>query len=87
MRNGDVYHPSDELALSEKNGGKVWAPAALPHISVLLHGDAAVAYGLVSEHRTEGVIHKNYYADYYIWTNGSWHAFFAQWTPASVPST
>jgi hypothetical protein len=85
MRNGNIYHRSDELALTEKNKGKAAATMPLPHLTVLLHDDVAVAYGLASEHKIEGVLHKNYYADYYVWTNGSWHAFFAQWTPASVP--
>jgi hypothetical protein len=85
MRNGDIYRLSDELALAEKNNSKNNEPAAMPHISVLLHGDVAVAYGLASEKRVEGALHKNYYADYYVWTGGSWRAFFAQWTPVVVP--
>jgi hypothetical protein len=87
MRNGNIYHRSDELALTEKNRGAAKAAPALPHITVLLHDDVAVAYGLASERRIKGILYRNYYADYYVWTNGSWHAFFAQWTPASVPST
>jgi len=85
MRNGSIYHRSDELALTEKNRGMAKKAAALPQITILLHDDVAVAYGLASEHRVNGISYKNYYADYYLWTNGSWHAFFAQWTPASVP--
>ena len=85
IRNGSIYHRSDELALTEKNRGMAKKAAALPQITILLHDDVAVAYGLASEHRVNGISYKNYYADYYVWTNGSWHAFFAQWTPASVP--
>ena len=87
MQNGRIFHRSDELALTEKNRGMAKAAAALPQITVLLHDNIAVAYGLASEHRIKGILYKNYYADYYVWTNGSWHAFFAQWKPASVPST
>jgi hypothetical protein len=87
MRNGSIYHRSDELALTQKNRAMAKAVPALPQITVLLHNDVAVAYGLASELRIKGVLYKNYYADYYVWTNGSWHAFFAQWTPALVPST
>lgn len=86
MKNGSVYHRSDELALTKKNRSTVKKAAALPQITVLLHDDVAVAYGLASEHQIKGILHKNYYADYYVWTNGSWHAVFAQWTPALVPS-
>lgn len=87
MRNGSIYHRSDELALTEKNRDMAKAVPALPQITILLHDDIAVAYGVASEHRTKGILHKNYYADYYVWTNGSWHAFFAEWTPALVPGT
>lgn len=85
MRNGIVLHRSDELAMTEKNRTHPKAAPVLPPIKVLLHGTVAVAYGLASEHQVQGVVQKNFYADYYMWNGGSWHAFFAQWTQVSTP--
>jgi hypothetical protein len=85
MRNGDIFHLSDELALAEKNKGNGGDSTATPHISVLLHGYVAVAYALASEKRIERALYKNYYADYYLWMDGSWRAYFAQWTPVVSP--
>lgn len=86
MRNGSVLHRDDELAMAVKNGGHPKAAPILPQITVLLQGNVAVAYGLASERQIHGVLQKNYYADYYVWNGGSWHAFFAQWTPVSEPA-
>jgi hypothetical protein len=85
MRNGDINHLSDELALAAKNKGKGLTAPTVPPISVLLQGRVAVAYGRAPERRIQGVLHRDYYADYYVWEGGAWRAFFAQWTPVPVP--
>ena len=85
MRSGAIYHLSDEIPLAESNRGRAAESAVMPHINVLLHDNVAVAYGLASVQRSDGDLRRNYWADYYVWKDGSWRAFFAQWTPASVP--
>lgn len=74
MRDGDVKHLSDELALAAKNTANPLPVGNLPKGSVLLHGNVAVAYG-----RTGGA-HAMRYADYYVWENGGWRVYFAQQT-------
>ena len=71
---------SDELALAKKNEGKSLPIPDLPEPTILLHGDVAVAYGSSQFTGADGKTRKTRYADYYLWENGSWHAFFAQQT-------
>lgn len=83
MGNGAINHLSDELALAEKNRGKTASgPPAIP-ITVDLHGDVAVAYGLSPEQIVDGKRYRHYFADYYLWGNGRWHVFFSQQTKFS----
>lgn len=82
--NGQIHHLSDELALAQKNKGKAVATPDMPAITVHLHGDAAVAYGISSTKMIDGKAHKSYFADYYIWKDGAWHAYFAQQTAFEV---
>jgi len=80
MSNGTINHLRDELALAEKNKGKAAAAPVMPPITVHVHGNVAVAYGLSSEKVIDGKPHKSYFADYYVWQNGAWHVYFAQQT-------
>lgn len=84
MSNGSINHLSEELALAEKNKGKAVAAPNLPPITVHIHGDVAVAYGISLEKVIDGKPHKSYFADYYVWTNGTWHVYFAQQTSFAV---
>jgi hypothetical protein len=43
-----------------------------------LHGD--IAYGISKSTGADGKPRTTRYADYYIWENEAWHAFFAQQT-------
>jgi hypothetical protein len=80
MSNGSIHHLSEELELAVKNKGKaVTAPDALP-ITIHIHGDVAVAYGISSEKLIDGKPHRSYFADYYVWKNGVWHVYFAPQT-------
>jgi hypothetical protein len=77
MRNGDIKHLPDELALAATNKAKPLPLGELPKGTVLLHGSVAVAYGrLQSGTSAQGLR----YADYYVWENGRWRVFFAQQT-------
>ena len=49
-------------------------------ITVHIHGDAAVAYGISSEKLIDGKPHGSYFADSYVWNNGMWNVYFAQQT-------
>jgi hypothetical protein len=80
MSDGSINHLSEELALAEKNKGKAVTPPNMPTITVHIHGDVAVAYGISSEKLIDGKPHKSYFADYYVWKNGMWHVYFAQQT-------
>jgi hypothetical protein len=80
VRSGDVKFLSDELAFARKNEGKNLPIPKLPKPTVLLHDNVAVAYGTSQSTGPDGKIKETRYADYYVWENGKWHAFFAQQT-------
>jgi hypothetical protein len=80
LRTGEVKILADELELAAKNRGKNLTIPSLPKPNVLLHGNVAVAYGLSSSSASDGQSRKTRYADYYLWENGAWHAYFAQQT-------
>jgi hypothetical protein len=80
VRSGEVKFLSDELAFARKNEGKNLPIPKLPEPTVLLHGNVAVAYGTSQSTGPDGKIKETRYADYYVWENGKWHAFFAQQT-------
>jgi Domain of unknown function (DUF4440) len=78
MGNGTINHLADELALAAKQKANPLPMPALPAVTVHMHGDVAVAYGISSGQTAEG--QRRYFADYYVWSNGSWHVYFAQQT-------
>jgi len=80
LRNGDVIVLADELQLAANNKGKNLLIADLPKSTVLIHGNVAVAYGTSHSTSSDGKARTTRFADYYIWENGTWHAFFAQQT-------
>ncbi len=79
MSDGAIDHLPDELSLAEKNRGKTVSTPPSVAITVHLHGNVAVAYGL-SGKVVDGRHYHQYFADYYLWGNGAWHVFFAQQT-------
>lgn len=83
-RNGDLHRLADELALAAKNKGKPLSNVDIPPGTVHLHGDVAVAYGVSPVKMVDGKPQKSYYADYYVWENGSWRVYFAQQTTFAV---
>src|SRR5215470_1241053 len=83
MSNGIINHLREELALAEKNKGKTADQRSLPPVQVHLHGNVAVGYG-VSEKMVDGKLKKSYFADYYVWENHQWRAYFAQQTSFGI---
>ena len=83
---GKINHLADELALAAKHKGQNSKMADLPAPTVHLHGDVAVAYGVSPVKMIEGKPHQSYFADYYVWKDGSWHVYFAQQTLFAVPA-
>jgi hypothetical protein len=77
MRNGEVKHLSDELALAAKNAAHPLPMGEIPKGTVLLHGNVAVAYG---QSQSASGAHGMRNADYYVWENGHWRVYFAQQT-------
>lgn len=82
MRSGELKTLRDELAMAEKNRGKDLKMPELPEIRVLLHENAAVAYGVSVVKSSDRRNMTRWYSDTYLWKNGQWHAFFAQQTAA-----
>jgi len=85
MSNGSINHLSEEMGLAEKNKGRAVTAPAMPTITILIHGDVAVAYyEISSEKLIDGKPHRSYFADYYVWKNRLWHVYFAQQTSFAV---
>ena len=78
--NGDVQHLDDELALARRNVGKTATDFVQPTTTIQVHGSVAVAYGLLASENTPSSTRRTYFADYYVWSDGHWHVFFAQQT-------
>src|SRR5215469_2347812 len=87
MRSGEVKSLSDELSMAQKNRGKKLKVPELPKIEILLHENAAVAYGRSVATNADGKPEIRWYSDTYLWKDGQWHAFFAQQTAALVPAS
>jgi hypothetical protein len=87
MRSGELKSLSDELSMAEKNRGKSLKVPELPKIEVLLHENAAVAYGRSFSTSADGKPEIRWYSDTYLWKDGRWHAFFAQQTAAAAPAS
>jgi hypothetical protein len=84
--NGQIHHLDDELAMAGKNKGKAAGNVDLPASEVHIHGNVAVAYGVSPERVVDGKKQRAYFADYYVWENGGWRAYFAQQTVFSTGS-
>jgi hypothetical protein len=85
MRSGELKTLPDELAMAEQNRGKALTMPESPKIEVLLHENAAVAYGQSFSKSKDGKPEIRWYSDTYLWKDGRWHAFFAQQTAAENP--
>jgi hypothetical protein len=84
MRGGELRTLQDELAKTEQNKGKNLKVPELPKVQVLLHENAAVAYGNSVVDTPDGKKEIRWYSDSYVWKDGQWHAFFGQQTAAQV---
>jgi hypothetical protein len=80
-RTGQVKVLADELAAAAKNTGKHLAIPVLPTSTILIHGNVAVAYVTSRTTGPDGKSRGTRNADYYVWENDSWRAFFSQQTP------
>jgi hypothetical protein len=84
VRSGEIKVLADELAFAAKNQGKNLAIPDQPKGAVLIHGNVAVAYDFSKATAPDGKPRVTRYADYYVWENNSWHAFFAQQTSVEI---
>ncbi len=80
-RNGELGHLREELAMAAKNRGKNLKMPQIPEVTVMIHENVAVAYALSSFAGPDGEPRRTRSADFFVWKNGEWHAFFSQQTP------
>jgi hypothetical protein len=79
LSTGELKTRTDELGFTAKNIGQNRPMPEMPKITVLIHGNVAVAYATwkpASANRKPDQT-----TDYFIWENGVWHVFFSQSTP------
>ncbi|HEX8806659.1 MAG TPA: nuclear transport factor 2 family protein [Candidatus Aquilonibacter sp.] len=82
FRDGRTGTLASELALAAKNRGKPTPAMTFPPEQITIHGDVAVAYGVV---RSKTDPHRaTRFADYYVWEGERWRVFFAQQTGFEV---
>lgn len=79
-REGRVRVLADELAVAAENKGTNLPIPSFAKITVFMHGNVAVAYATVNSNGPDGRPRTTINADYYVWENGTWHAFFSQQT-------
>ena len=84
LASGELKTLADELGFTSKNKGQNRPPPKLPPITVLIHGNVAVAYAVWVP--TAANRRPDQTADYFVWENGVWHAFFSQATPVADSS-
>src|SRR5882672_8979187 len=86
LRNGEMKTLTDELNFAARNKGKNLPISELPPVTVLIHGNAAVAYGISKGTTADGKPRLTRFSDSYLWENGMWHVFFAQQTAFVEPT-
>ena len=79
LNKGELKALTDELAMTEKNKGKNRPPPHMPPLTVLMHGNVAVAYATWVP--TDPTKKSDQTADFFVWENGAWHVLFSQSTP------
>jgi hypothetical protein len=84
LHTGELKTLADELGLTAKNKGKNQSLPQLPRMTVLLHGNVAVAYATWKS--DDPHVKGDQTADYFIWEDGLWHVFFSQATPVADTS-
>jgi hypothetical protein len=73
-----------ELGMTAKNKGRNRPVPELPRVTVLIHGNIAVAYATWKP--ADPNRRSNVTSDFFVWENGAWHVFFSQGTPVGSPS-
>jgi hypothetical protein len=79
LNKGELKTLEDELGFTDKNKGKNRPMPNLPPITVLIHGNMAVAYATWVP--TDPNKKPDQTSDFFVWENGSWHVVFSQSTP------
>ena len=82
LSNGDLKTRTDQLAFTTKNKGLNKPTPRLPAITVVIHGDLAMAYATWTP--AASIRPPDKIVDYFIWENGSWHVLFSQSTPVEA---
>jgi len=82
LSDGDLKTRTDELGFTAKNKGQMKPLPRLPPITVVIHGNVAIAYATWTPTAANRPPDKT--VDYFIWENGSWHVFFSQSTPVGA---
>jgi hypothetical protein len=79
LNKGELKTLTDELGFTDKNKDKDRPPPNMPPITVLMHGNVAVAYATWVP--TDLQKKPDQTTDFFIWEGGAWHVFFSQSTP------
>jgi len=82
LSDGDLKTRTDELGFTAKNKGRNKPIPRLPPITVVVHGNVAMAYATWTATAANRPPDKT--VDFFIWENGSWHVFFSQSTPVAA---
>ena len=78
LASGELKTLTDQLASTAKNKGQNRPIPDLPPITVLIHGNVAVAY---ATWKSSGATqYSDKISDYFIWEDGLWHVVFSQIT-------
>lgn len=79
LSSGESKTRADELGFTAKNRGRKRHTPELPAITILIHGNVAVARAIWKP--TGATRESQQIADCFVWEDGFWHVFFSQLTP------
>ncbi|HEV2298555.1 MAG TPA: nuclear transport factor 2 family protein [Candidatus Acidoferrales bacterium] len=77
-RSGELQYFAEEIGMASRNRDKNLMMPQLPDPNVELHENVATAHGQgMATTTSDGKQVANSYADFFVWKNGRWQAFFS----------
>jgi hypothetical protein len=80
LAGGEIRKLDDELATTKRQRTNSLAHFPSGRSKLLMHGNAAVAYGRINTNLPRVGSDLVPFADYFVWDGGSWHVYFSQQT-------
>ena len=81
LDDGKIKRFEDEISSTQSsNNAASSLDQRIPHIKILIHGNAAVAYGRINTNFSGAESVGIPFADYFVWEQDAWHVYFSRQT-------